>query len=423
MAYILRSSVSGNCCACDKQVDACTCNNIPCSAQCRSKADVAAMCGWPELGPTPSIPPRLYLTKKTIGTMYHGRWSATNCSDCATPPSDVIIDLGNGPFITVAFMPGTWDGVHWSYKVTIDQSKPAPKVPPVPDSRYQAQILWGSSILVVDDGAIVVIDPCSGFAVTAVFKFGAGANLEGATLVGFTPPNPITSVDSTRDDWNDTEDYKPAIDSSSLCDVASSGANAKHATAGGIFPLASGGTAGAAPSGDPSAYYPAGEVDVTISTTLIDVKGKNSCHGPDGSGDYGKYQGEVTVALTNEDTEAKAQARAEAAIPSWSVGVNDCDTRTAFLSQRGAGDTTFAFRDAQVQISMPTLLQSTSYKLTIRYYRRVLDSGGPFLFFQAIEVDFGTGLGITSDITDWIAIPNEDGFETRYGGCLVEIAS
>jgi hypothetical protein len=154
--------------------------------------------------------------------------------------------------------------------------------------------------------------------------------------------------------------------------------------------------------------------------------GNGSCYGAT------VWSGELKASLLDEDTAEDAEGRALAEIENWTYcgdapGCMDV-TCSAFRTDRTGGvDNFFGFRSVETQASwMAGPL--CSYNLTIRFARRLLGSGGPFLELGLIyEATITAGtveeLAMTGGIvtSEWVPVPNEAGWETRANSCLVEL--
>lgn len=133
------------------------------------------------------------------------------------------------------------------------------------------------------------------------------------------------------------------------------------------------------------------------------------------------WTGQTTCILDDEDTEDDAEARAMADIMSWAA-CSACDatcTRYRIGTPRAAGEFFFSFNFVQTQISWTAVIGKT-YKVTAKFYSRVLGSGGPFLFFGQEEVT------VIADVVDetspWIDVQYPgDGLEAIAGVCTVEL--
>jgi hypothetical protein len=128
---------------------------------------------------------------------------------------------------------------------------------------------------------------------------------------------------------------------------------------------------------------------------------------------------DVSETLSEEDTEAAAIERAVAEIDDWTGG--ECDLTPAFITQRLAGQTQFAFRQVQVraQLGVPVNLEiGHDYRVTISFFNRAVGSGGDWVPAGSQELE------ITADepveYTPWIDVPQEVGMETAALTCRYE---
>lgn len=133
------------------------------------------------------------------------------------------------------------------------------------------------------------------------------------------------------------------------------------------------------------------------------------------------WSGTCTVILDDEDTEDDAEARASAADPFWAA-CSLCDascTRYRIGTPRPPGTFTFTANLVQVQVAWTAII-GRSYKVTVKFYSRVLGSGGPFLFYGQTQITVVADM--LSEVSPWIdvAYPG-DGLEGLAGICTVEI--
>ncbi len=130
------------------------------------------------------------------------------------------------------------------------------------------------------------------------------------------------------------------------------------------------------------------------------------------------YDGAVVEQLDLEDGEDSAIFRDQA---SKEFDSGNCPPRTAFISLRGAGQFTFAYRIVGVRgvVGSPaTPLQiGHVYELTVKYTQRALGSGGPFTPYAEDTISFVASH--TIEATDWLQIPSPRGYETKASGCSV----
>lgn len=125
--------------------------------------------------------------------------------------------------------------------------------------------------------------------------------------------------------------------------------------------------------------------------------------------------GRLTV-LTVEDTEEAAMERA---LPEGWNTTGSCLQHTAFRTQRGAGEYSFAFRKGQVRVRLPAVVIGHTYKVTVKYYERVLGLSGPFLP-SGDQDEVTITADETEEYTPWLDVPQNDGFETVAALCQVE---
>lgn len=132
-----------------------------------------------------------------------------------------------------------------------------------------------------------------------------------------------------------------------------------------------------------------------------------------------------TKTLSDEDTDADAEARAAAAISTWTPCGDGCSSDcSAFRTDRtGTGEAIFGFRIVHTKVHWTAAIGNNSYKVTTRFYRRLLGSTGPYLLLSLDErtINYFGLLVPTPAETPWIDVPNEAGWETIAGGQTVEL--
>lgn len=120
--------------------------------------------------------------------------------------------------------------------------------------------------------------------------------------------------------------------------------------------------------------------------------------------------------LSDEDTDQDAIDRANAPL-GWTA--SNCLTEPAFITPRTTGFS-FAYRSVQSRVYGSNLTPGHIYEATIYFYRRLLGSTGPWIFFSIAEVPCDPVGSDTFAYTDWVDVPNEDDFETRAQGCTIK---
>ncbi len=156
-------------------------------------------------------------------------------------------------------------------------------------------------------------------------------------------------------------------------------------------------------------------------TVLSEAEGSPSCVNNGSTYNSGtNFSGTKTLSL--EDTDDDAEARAEAAITDWTACGSCSVTCGAFRTLRDT-ETVFGFRVVQTKVHWTAAAGNHSYKVSTRFYRRVLGSSGPYLFFGLDERTLTfTGLLVpTAEETPWIDVPNEAGWDTISSGQTVEL--
>ncbi len=156
------------------------------------------------------------------------------------------------------------------------------------------------------------------------------------------------------------------------------------------------------------------QVTWTCTNTIAQVVGTEDCL-PFGGGNSQKAVGTQTYELSDEDTEEDAIER-ENAPQEWAG--SSCLSAPAFRTQRTTGFT-FEYNSVQSRVRLTDLLPDHSYDVTTFYYRRLLGSTGPWIFFS-LNIQSAFGTGASEQFTSWVDVPNESDFETRAQSCLVE---
>lgn len=107
-----------------------------------------------------------------------------------------------------------------------------------------------------------------------------------------------------------------------------------------------------------------------------------------------------------------------ASVPlTWVAG---CDTPST-IEPHAVGDT-FAFTTGQVRFVAGTtspLTVGTAYQVTITFVRRVRGTADPFVSYSTQVVNFVASVSIYT--SDWINVPNEEGFDTKMGSATFAI--
>lgn len=158
------------------------------------------------------------------------------------------------------------------------------------------------------------------------------------------------------------------------------------------------------------------ESNATISQTDYSITGNDACCNV--GGEWRKAQGVRGESLSEEDTEADAEARIKAGITDWTPCADCLTTCSAFRTDRaGTSDVVFGFRNVQTKCSWTAIIGGT-YNVRINFARRVLGTSGPYLdlgmpFESIVSAD------VTSESTDWVDLPTEAGWETIASGCVV----
>lgn len=394
------------CCDCD-QTTGCDCaEGLGCSLDCQQKngsgGGFATLCGYSEIGP-PSLPPKKYLhyTIKSTGGLF--QVCSTFADDCGglTCPGDYF-GSATGQSIFGAT-------VDWEAQLTFASNDGT-------NSTYNYVSSGsingtpGADIFLNRDGSgtkyhngDVVVIPNGMRTITISVGFIFDQELDSKCMLA---GGPIQS--SVGDDW-DIEKSTNAATCSELVGDSST----RLSKTGGPNPCdPTGGSSAPLGLSDPETAYGSSAVVVThidsVTTTV------------DGAGCVAQisYFGTVTKRLDTENTEADAIDRANAGVADWSAA--SCQDDHAFITQRGAGEFTFAYRSVQTRAVVGTiehpLIVGHGYTVTIRFERRAIGVG-PWLLIGLQEIVFTATVTI-GELTPWIDVPNSAGFETRPRSCF-----
>jgi hypothetical protein len=416
-------------CDCGGTTNPCDCNGPGCALECRHKSATAELCGFEEFV-SPSVPPRKFRRRVLSGTMYSGTFSEPDCvSESAT-------NISGSSTMNPAFPDAYGTVFRWSFNWT--ETGPGVGTLEVTLTRENGNEHWfveyGLGISASPTG------PFNPFPSSTVGNTGPGSTPSTAVVTalnipkghyirlnfngrnqffgnaGSFPESPVVWKSGTlaqlkRDVWSSETQL-----SASTC-AGTTEQNHQRFAGVGNFPLTTGGTlegwAGFLYAPDYVDAYGA-MVTRTSAPDRITYNGLNDC---DGSGTYQKASGTITDDLLDEDSEEDAMARAGPA--DW-VGPNPavpCTDLPAFITERGAGDFVFGFRNVQVRAALTGLTNGHTYQVKIRLFRRVLGTGGPFLFYG--ELEFNHTAASAAENTAWQDVPNEAGWETKASGCTV----
>lgn len=415
MGYTRVKKADGSCCECADQVG-CVCEEgTPCANECRSKAGFAQLCGEVENG-TPSVPPKFYRRRRTTGGMDICHYPAVTDCSLSSPTNTTVSDSHtdgahnasvNGQLAWTAYDAGSGT---WTARISVTAWS---------RDTGESQPTW--AIFVFVGGTNAYGPPEQGANFADISGLVPGATIVFGTYLAFsTNPSDQTFTNVTvpgappsgvHDEYDDTLQHDPEDCSLSQVDVSYRTISAVSCPVGGgeIDP---GGVAGI------GGYGSDAPVSV-ISATKRRAVGTGSCVAA--SPDSDKTTGTVTEELSDEDTDEAAIQRASAAIAEWTpCGCLFCP---AFATERGAGQDTLAYRRTQVRGLIGPNIMGYTYAITIGYFRRVLGSSGPWIFFA---IDEPGPMTVTTEEqvailrTEWLDVPNEAGFETRAQTCAVE---
>jgi hypothetical protein len=446
VAFKLKILGSLGCCDCaDTPSEGCDCTEN-CSLVCRVSGDevFATLCGFSEFT-EPSVPPKKYRRRTTSGEMVA---CLDLAEDCAVTPTtgqafweananDVPVG-GTDPYINSKS--GNWRLEYLStneagnidtYKVVAaagtfkfysGENCDPPTAPP--DPPCVATVSQTATIRILGEGGVGIF-----FTGTLNDTVTFATSQQGITypILGRVGDDVITESTFTplaggihggyQDTWAIVDQYD-AED----CELDSTDESFRRLTG-----QNRGAACGAAPdgNGDPLECtglvdcYGAG-IDLAEEDPTERVWEGQGCL--EESGEWNLYGGEVTESLSDEDTEEDAIERAAPADDeeTWQTPEN-CISAPAFMTARGEGDFEFAFRRGQARLYVVGGSVGQTWDVTIRFYRRALASGGPWIFFAAEELTITITSEVDGAATPWVEIPNEAGYETRAQGCTAEL--
>lgn len=420
----LEPSTGSDCCPCPDLVN-CSCNSV-CALECRKKEGEAALCGFEEFT-DPSLPPKKYL-RKELGALADQRefdvcqhYENEDC-EAAECPGNVSFNwqgqIGGSPkyyrFQGTLTLQGVLAGMATYLADFVAEEADAESGPWTPVAGKIAGFDGVSSSFELDDGATVDLPVDTEYQVNARVFFLIFNTVETKCMT-----TGVEDPEGFRDHWETVEVYDPD-DECTLTQPTFE----KHRREAEIDT--------GCPDEDctncqdedvldcvnPPLCYGDG-ADVTTEPTTRSTQGVG-CR-DNGDGTWTNYTGTIVEELSEEDTEEDAMERATAE-DEWE-NVESCILSPAFATARGAGQFSFAFRMLQVRVRLMGLAASTSYTVSVKFYRRVLGTSGPYLFFAQEDIGITTDANPASDdFTPWIDVPNESGWETRPQLCSVEPA-
>lgn len=410
----------GQCCPCEQRTG-CSCG--PCALECRAKSGIAELCGFDEF--EPSVPPKKY-RRRTIGPVTPGSpfmvCGPMDFPDC-TPPDCPGVYSGefNGfipgfPFefhVTGSLVQGaTVAGVTTYTAHCAATNDSAPGVPR--GCRISINRLGVTHNL--SDGDTIGLNVAEEWGVNLQVETTVGdfATVDTACITVGLQPFPITA-----DVWSLEQHYDAAT-----CELIQDADASQRCNAVGyscIEPTVPDDcvTVEAIPCVSPETCY-GDNANVGASSgepPSRTISGVGCIDNGDGTGT--QSSGDVLEALSTEDTEDDAIGRAavEADLVPAAEG---CATVPAFITERGAGEFSFGYRRTQVRARLHDVSPSTTFNVTIKFYRRVVGTGSPFLFFSTLTLTLTSDANpATDEYSAWIDVPNERGYETRPQLCEV----
>lgn len=390
------------CCPCPDQVD-CACGPYPCLLSCQNKGGVATLCGYEEFT-DPSTPPKKYRRKDTNGTaLVCVGYSTSAC----TPPA-----CSNSVSFSAFYSGGTICGIPFDVSGSGAMSLIGEVSPGVWRYSISCSVTVGGN----PEGAQIrgspqgggpgftssggTVDIASGaWDVTLYTTYGGLCALDG--------PKCITSgvdFDATEDEWALVEQYAQS-------DCAFTQSGTADRTTGPTCPPAE--TTGSIPCTPLNCYGGSSFFTETTDSVSREFAGNGCVYN---GTNYTNATGTVEEVLSVEDTAEDAINRANAS-KSWAA--SGCVGSEAFITEQSAVFS-FGYRSAQVRALIQNLTIGLHYRTTIRFYRRAC-CGGNGAWFSLGTAVFDYTASATEELTTWVDIPNEVGFETAPLACGTEL--
>ncbi|MCW5549160.1 MAG: hypothetical protein KIT44_09370 [Opitutaceae bacterium] len=421
---IVISPGGSGCCTCDKQLTPCNCSGPGCTIQCRSRSGFAQLCGYDEFT-EPSDPPKKYRKRRVTGDLYRGSFPSGTCST----PSDDPVNYSRTGFAPIGGFWGdsTVSGV--AAPVEADATQVKYRASGLAFTVNSSPTAWGFLTAVslvfrsVANPAIQYIFTSNGQQIWIprsaspydVFLIGTWSGAGGINASGSEEVINFANVvaDQIRDHWDLTTEYK-----ATNCHIIEDSVSARVVGVG-KFPLNEGGTLD--PSGPSLADFD-GLLDETLERTVRTLTGTEDCVGS--SAPYLKAIGERVESLSDEDTIEDAIQRvlnpapeppAEPEDPlAWTTLSSCAGLGTAFITLLSA-ELSVSFRVAQVRAHLTGLTIGAGYEVRYILHRRVAGTSGPFVFFGVLHQTITAPAAEAT--TEWVDIPNEEGWETRVMAC------
>jgi hypothetical protein len=390
MAFFLRirGSDTASCCSCSEQVG-CDCSALPCGTECRHKGAIATLCGFSEFT-SPSNPPKKYRQRRITGDMVQTDYpfTATCVNACNGDLNLDWVNEGGSCVASGGFAKQSETATHVTYVCThvsfvcggvglecFMNAGPHGVAPGDTVTRAKG-VCWDISIWVNS----VTWHPV----------------VSGSVMVG--------QPDHVHDTWAFQGNYN--VDT---CALTQTDGSVRTIGSGDPFPI---------PCVNPFTCYPTAPQSIGAAERVVTGGGCNLVPGA-GSADMG---GDVFDILEQEDTEDDAKRRAKNAIDWTDPGSCAEADQTVFKTHRGPEDFSFAFRDVQFRVTSGTtprpLVIGHVYKATVRFGRRPLGSGLPYMLSEVLEIEFIAGH--TIETTNWIDMTGDPDYETKLLGCKLE---
>ncbi len=378
-----------------------------CAVECRSKAGSAELCGFAEFT-DPSSPPKKYRKREIEGTMNLQEYLNEDCGDPDCPGELSVNWAGNislSPFDYTAQLSVVLLGISGgiaTYQISGlvgDSPNDSGSTHPLTGSHVRAGYPnGGGGFSYIGPGASATFTVGVGveFTITVDFNYVFWHGPSFCMTAG-TPP-------AVQDVWDSVEETNAVT-----CDTSSENNSARFVAGLGQPPPF--------PCANPAACY-GGGVTSSEEPTERSFSGIGCLN--DGAGGSTDYSGALFESLRDEDTEEDAIGRAILG-QAWD-GPGDCAVKTAFKTERGAGQFTFAFRKVQFRVIAGTterpLTIGHTYRATVRIAQRPLGVGGPFVGGAIEEITFIADELIETG--EWIDLLPTAGIEKKVVGCTLE---
>lgn len=387
----------------------------PAGLACRRRAGICSLCGFDDLVPTD--PPNKWLNRRVTGDMSVCQFSESTCAPSPCPGTVEFSGIFNGIGYVYSYSGklepvGPASGGFIPYKATLT----AQYISGFEADDYRIALLSNGVDWKLHESGMVklvseTIDPVdTGSFQGFLFLAGNFVTAENHCIT-------ISYLPAYKDSWDLLQTY-----SALTCLLSQVDASYRKLLANSPDCPPS---AGALVPGEPSSLsYP--RTDIVKTSSHETITGDDVCVlvvTPLGDDYYEKTTGLVTVDLNNPDTEENAIERFRAANP-WGDSPyvpagGSCPLPLCCLAQyqdRGDG-LTFAFADAEFQVTKVGLAANTAYPVKVTFFRRAFATGD---FHEWKTVTYSATTDNSGNLKFEDDVPNEKGFETfAHNACVL----